>query len=160
LAEAADALKNGNMTVFNKFANDWAAATGNPAPNNFDTIRNAVAGELAKTYKGTGASDEEIGLLTGTVNSSQSPDQLAGSIDYDLRLMGGKMTALRGQYESGLSKDGKPGTPNFPAQPGATPGGAPKHKIRIGNAKTGYKYYTYNGTGDTSNMANYTEVKP
>ena len=135
LAEAADALKNGNLTVFNKFANDWATATGNPAPNNFDTIRNAVAGELAKTFKGTGASDEEISLLTGTVNNSQSPAQLAGGIDDELRLMGGKMVALEGQYQSGMSKNGKPGTPNFPAQPGAAPGSgaggsAPKGKNR------------------------------
>ena len=128
LAQAADALKNGNLTVFNKFANDWASATGNPAPNNFDTVRNAVAGELSKTFKGTGATDQEIENISGTINSAQSPDQLAGGIDYDLRLMQGKMGALRGQYEKGMSKDGKPGTPNFPAQPGATPsgGGAPK----------------------------------
>jgi hypothetical protein len=35
---------------------------------------------------------------------------------------------------------------------GGTP--APKHKIKIGN-----KFYTYNGSGDTANLKNYTEVK-
>lgn len=108
LKEAADALHNGDTQLFNKLANSFATATGSPAPTNFDTVRNAVAGELAKTFKGSGASDEEIGLITATVNNTQSPDQLYGAIDYDLRLMGGKMDALRGQYEKG-----KQGKPNF-----------------------------------------------
>jgi hypothetical protein len=32
---------------------------------------------------------------------------------------------------------------------------AKAHKIKIGN-----KFYTYNGTGDTADLKNYTEVKP
>lgn len=110
LKEAATALNNGDTQLFNSLANRFATATGSPAPTNFDTIRNAVAGELAKTFKGAGASDEEIGLITGTVNNSQSPEQLYGSIDNDLKLMAGKMDALKGQYEAG-----KKGQPNFPS---------------------------------------------
>jgi hypothetical protein len=113
LQEATNALNNGDVQLFNRYANAWATATGNPAPNNFDTVRNAVSGELSKTFKGTGATDEEIGLISGTINNAQSPDQLYGGIDYDLRLMQGKMQALQGQYEAG-----KQGKPNFP---GATP---------------------------------------
>ena len=142
--------------MFNKYSNAWATATGNPAPNNFDTVRNAVAGELSKTFKGTGATDEEIAIISGTIHNAQSPDLLYGGIDYDLRLMQGKMQALKGQFEAG-----KQGKPNFPGAASTSPatGGASaqgnKHKIKIGN-----KYYTYNGTGDTSDLKNYTEVKP
>jgi len=113
LQQAVDALNNGDVQLFNSIANRYATATGNPAPNNFDTVRNAVSGELSKTFKGTGATDEEIGLISGTINNAQSPDQLYGGIDYDLRLMQGKMQALQGQYEAG-----KQGRPNFP---GTTP---------------------------------------
>ena len=40
-----------------------------------------------------------------------------------------------------------------PKAAAAAGGGAPKHKIKIGN-----KFYTYNGTGDTADLKNYTEV--
>ena len=110
---------------------------------------------MSKTFKGTGATDEEIANISGTINNTQSPEQLYGGIDYDLRLMQGKMQALKGQFEAG--KQGKPNFPgaeNSPATGGASTQGN-KHKIKIGN-----KYYTYNGAGDTSDLKNYTEVKP
>lgn len=110
LRDAAMALNNDDTQAFNRFANSFATATGSPAPTNFDTVRNAVAGELAKTFKGSGASDTEIETITTTINNSQSPAQLYGAIDYDLKLMAGKMDALKGQYEAG-----KQGKPNFPS---------------------------------------------
>ena len=110
LKEAADALQNGNIIAFNRAANAWSTATGNAAPTNFDSVRNAVAGELSKTFRGASATNEEINLITGTINNTQSPDQLHGSIDYYLKLMDGKMEALKGQYEAG--KQGKPNFPN------------------------------------------------
>lgn len=121
MAEAADALNNGNVQLFNRFGNDWATATGDPRPVDFDAARNAVAGELSKTFRNAAATDQEIEAVVSTVNSAQSPDQLAGVINYYLRLMGGKMDALRGQYEAG-----KEGRPNFPG--GATQSGGGKSK--------------------------------
>lgn len=109
LQQTADALKNGDVPAFNKAANSFATATGSAAPSNFDTVRSAVAGELAKTFKGTGATDEEIGLIATTINNSQSPEQLRGAIQYYLRLMDGKMQALKGQYDAA-----RQGKPNFP----------------------------------------------
>lgn len=106
LSETADALNNGNMQVFNKYANAFANATGDAAPSNFETVRNAVAGELAKTFKGTGATDEEISLITSTINSSQSPSQLKSNINYYLKLMRSKLGALETQFNEG--KKGKP----------------------------------------------------
>src|ERR1035441_10192128 len=110
LRETADALQNGDIQLLNKFGNEFANATGNPAPNNFNTVRSAVSGELSKTFKGTGATDEEVSLIEKTINNSQSPQQLSGAIQYYLRLMGGKMDALKGQFSAG-----KQGSPNFPS---------------------------------------------
>jgi hypothetical protein len=109
LRETVNGLQNGDVQLFNKWGNAWANATGNPAPNDFNTVRSAVSGELSKTFKGTGATDQEVALIEGTINNSQSPQQLFGAINYYLRLMDGKMTALKGQYTAG-----KQGTPNFP----------------------------------------------
>jgi hypothetical protein len=111
LQQAADALNNGDLQLFNRLANSWATNTGNPAPTNFATIRNAVAGELSKTFKGAAATDAEIDAINTSINSSQSPAQLSGAIQNNIRLMGSKMEALRGQYEQG-----KRGQPNFPGQ--------------------------------------------
>lgn len=123
LRQAADALNNGDYPAFNSFANRFATATGDPAPTNFDSVKSAVAGELSKTFKGTGATDQEIAEINTTINNAQSPAQIQGAIDYYTRLMGGKLNALKGQYESG-----KQGRPNLP---GGTPppatGGRYKH---------------------------------
>lgn len=111
LRQVSDALNNGNMPLFNRLANQWASATGNPAPSNFDTVRAAVSGEISKTFKGTGATNEEIGLINTTINNVQSPDQMGGAIDYYTKLMGGKVNALKSQFESG-----KKGQPAFPGE--------------------------------------------
>lgn len=149
LAQAGEALNNGNIQLFNEYANRFATATGDPAPSNFETVKAAVAGELSKTFKGTGATDAEISDINTTINQAQSPQQIQGAIQYYSSLMGSKVHALQLQYEAG-----KQGKPNFPGTTPAAPGGAPKHKIKIGK-----KFYTYNGTGDTADLKNYTEVK-
>ena len=110
LRETVNGLQNGDVQLFNKWGNEWANATGKPAPNDFNTVRSAVSGELSKTFKGTGATDQEVALIEGTINNAQSPQQLSGAIEFYLRLMEGKMNALKGQYEAG-----KQGNPNFPS---------------------------------------------
>jgi hypothetical protein len=105
--QAADALQNGNVQIVNKIANNYAAQTGNPAPTNFDSIRAAVAGEISKTFKGTGAAtDDEIRQINETINRTQSPQQLKGAIQTYTRLMESKRHALETQYQQGLQ--GKP----------------------------------------------------
>ncbi len=129
LKEAGDALNNGNIQLFNEYANKFATATGAPEPTNFETVKAAVAGELSKTFKGTGATDSEIADINQTINQAQSPQQIAGAIQYYTSLMGSKVHALQLQYEAG-----KAGKPNFP---GTTPeastqppaGGAPNQYV-------------------------------
>jgi len=115
LKEAGEALNNGDYPLFNRYANQFSTATGDPAPTNFEAVKTAVAGELSKTFKGTGATDSEIGEINQTINQAQSPQQIQGAIDYYSNLMGSKIHALQLQYEAGKS-----GKPNFP-------GSAPTH---------------------------------
>jgi hypothetical protein len=130
--QAADALQNGNIQVVNQIANNYSAATGNPAPTNFNAIRAAVAGEISKTFKGTGAAtDDEIRQINDTINRAQSPQQLKGAIQTYTRLMESKRHALETQYQQGLQ-----GKPSFGAdvnQGGAQPMYAtnPQTKARI-----------------------------
>lgn len=108
LQQAGDALQNGDLPTFNRLSNNFATATGSPAPTNFDAVKAAVAGEISKTFKGTGATDQEISEVNATINNAQSPDQIQGAIGYYIQLMQGKMSALKGQYDAGRS-----GRPNF-----------------------------------------------
>ncbi len=119
LKEAGEALNNGNVQVFNEYANRFATATGDPAPTNFETVKAAVAGELSKTFKGTGATDSEIADINQTINQAQSPDQIHGAIDYYTNLMGSKVHALQLQYEAG-----RQGKPNFGNATPTPPAGA------------------------------------
>jgi hypothetical protein len=113
LQEAGENLNNGNIQGFNNLAQQFGIATGQPQAVEFNAVKSAVAGELSKTFKGTGATDAEIADINQTINAAQSPEQIRGAIDYYIRLMGGKMSALEGQYTQG-----KQGVPNFP---GTTP---------------------------------------
>ena len=114
LREAGDALNNGNYPLFNQYANRFAAATGDPAPSNFESVKAAVAGELSKTFKGTGATDTEISEINTTINQAQSPQQILGAISYYSRLMGSKVHALQMQFENAKSGNPFGGTSNPP----------------------------------------------
>jgi hypothetical protein len=109
LKQAADALQNGNTQLFNRLANAYATATGDAAPTNFETVKAAVAGELSKTFKGTGATDQEISTINQTINNAMSPDQINGAIGYYTNLMDSKLSALEEQYAA--AKEGRPAFP-------------------------------------------------
>ena len=132
LRQAGEALNNGDYPAFNGLANRFATATGAPAPTNFDSVKSAVAGELSKTFKGTGATDQEIAEINTTINNAQSPQQITGAINFYTRLMGSKLDALKGQYTAGKS-----GQPNFP---GSTPSNAPKNPQAIKNEANKLQY--------------------
>jgi len=143
LSQAADALQNQDAQLLNRLGNAWAAATGNPAPVDFETVKNAVAGELSMVFKGQGATDQEINLINNEINVAQSPGQLHGAIENNLRLMGSKLNALRNQYQAARA-----GQPNFPGAGGGTPmslkNDANKRTFpnapNIGSTEDGYSY--------------------
>jgi len=145
LSETADALNNGDVQRLNQFANAFAAETGDPAPTNFETVKSAVAGEISKTFKGTGATDTEIAQINQEINSSESPDQLHGAINYYLRLMDGKLNALRLQFTQG-----RQGQPAFTPASGAGSGPA-----STGGSATGTK-----GARSVANVMQYFRDHP
>jgi hypothetical protein len=108
LDKVSGALKNGDVRLLNELGNRWATETGQAAPTNFDAVKAAVAGEVAGTFKGSGATDEEIAQITNTIQSKNSPDELRGVIREYRTLIGSKRDNLKNQYEQGLK-----GKPNF-----------------------------------------------
>jgi hypothetical protein len=107
LGQAAEALHNGNSTLLNGAANSFAKATGNPAPTNFDAVKNAVQGEIAKALTGNVTVSEQAELQKD-MNNASSPAQIQGIVQKYTALMQGKKNALHQQYT-----DAKQGQASF-----------------------------------------------
>jgi hypothetical protein len=106
LDEAAKALNNGDLPLFNKITNDYSRNTGSPAVTNFDGIKSIVGSEVAKAVSGAGGSalgDREE--IRREIDNANSPQQLAGVIKKYQQLMGGQLNGLRTQYEDTGLKD-------------------------------------------------------
>ncbi len=108
LKEKADALDNYSIPTVNSVKNVFNSETGDPRVNNFNLARNAVADELAKVFKGSGISDHEIAQWKGTLNASQSPEQLKGAVKTAIGLMESRLYALNDQRDRGMNTSSQP----------------------------------------------------
>lgn len=108
LQQAADALQNNDVRGLNKIGNALGYQFGSDATTNFNVIKNALAGEISKVFKGGEASDAEIRAVEEPFSTANSPQQLKGAIDNAIHLMNSKRDALKQQYEQGMQ-----GKPNF-----------------------------------------------
>jgi hypothetical protein len=118
LDRLAAGLNNSNIQIYNKAAQSWAEATGNPAPANFAAAKNAMSGEVAAALKASGATDQEIAKVDSTFSRAQSPAQLKGAINTYRDLLRGKRDQLKKQYTEGMQ-----GKPNFGEQEAQPPDG-------------------------------------
>jgi hypothetical protein len=112
LADAGDKLNNvgGIGTFLNTPLNAAVAASGDARVNNFNTLREGVAKELTRVYRGTGGSEADIQAWKEQINSSQSPEQLKGAISTAMHMLGSKLDSLKDQYKSST---GLNSTPDF-----------------------------------------------
>lgn len=100
LQKAADALKNGNIQVFNQFGNAIASATGNPAPTDFNATKKIVADEIVKGVVGSGGGVSDREEAAKSIAAANSPKQLVGVINRYKDLLGGQLHGLKKQYEA------------------------------------------------------------
>lgn len=100
LQQAADALNNGNIQAFNRIGQDIKAQFGSPAPTNFDTTKQIVAGEIVKAITGAGGGVADREHAQAIINRANSPAQLAGSIAQVKKLFAGQLQGLRAQYHA------------------------------------------------------------
>ncbi len=97
-------LPNGDITKFNTIKDWWSANVGKGDVTKVVTDLNAVAGELAKTFKGTGATDQEVGAIEKGISVNSSPAQFKAFIEEATNLLGGRIDALNGSYQTAVGK--------------------------------------------------------
>lgn len=104
LGQTAAALQNGDFQALNSVSQRWKEMTGDDAPTNFDMVRDAVSGELLKTFGHV--TEGGVGRVNGSIHRAEGPKQLAGAIKEALDLMESKKGALNNQFNEGVK--GKP----------------------------------------------------
>ena len=71
LAQAVDALHNGNWQSFNALKNWWSEEFGGTAPTNFEAIRDRVAPEITKVWRGAGGAESDIKRDIATLSDAR-----------------------------------------------------------------------------------------
>lgn len=99
LAQAAQALQNGNIPLFNQVANAYATQTGQPAPNNFDAVKNIYKNEVTKAILGGAGALGDRQEVEKTIDKANSPAQLLGVMQQYQGLLRGQLGGLKRQYE-------------------------------------------------------------
>jgi hypothetical protein len=100
LHDAAVALKTNDIQQVNKIKQWLSVQTGQNVKPNFDSIREALVGEIGKTFKNAAVDQQEASRIEQTLASYDSPDQLinAGVIPTYAALMNSKAEALDAHY--------------------------------------------------------------
>lgn len=102
LSSAIPALNNGSIPALNSIENFISTQTGGTGPSNFQAIKNSVAPELVRIWRGSGGSEGDIQGRLADLDAAKSPDQLNGVIKELADLMKSKIDALGDQYQRGM----------------------------------------------------------
>jgi len=108
LSTAADNLNNSSFPVWNKVANAYENATGDPRIKTFDTTKKAVVDELTRVWRGSGGSEGDIKTWSDQINSANSPDQLHSVIGQIGDLLESKINSLAETYKQGMGTTADP----------------------------------------------------
>ena len=98
MVDAATALKNHDVRALNAITNYYHLQTGAPAVTIFNTIHDALVGEVAKTYVGGKPDVGTMADVKASFNSSASPDQMLGYARNTAGLMQSKNAELATHY--------------------------------------------------------------
>jgi hypothetical protein len=106
LGEAVDALKNGNIQLFNRAAQAYAQQTGSSAPTDFNATKEIVGDEIVKAVVGSGSGAlGDRDAIKATVALANSPQQLYGVINKYRELANGQLKGLGKQYSEATGRD-------------------------------------------------------
>jgi hypothetical protein len=97
-------LANTDVRIANAAGNAFARATGSAAPPNFDAAKQLVAAEVIKAVVQNGGGVTERQEAAENIKSANSPEQLRGVIETYRELLGGQLTSLAQQYETGSGR--------------------------------------------------------
>lgn len=104
LEEAAGALKNGDIRLFNSIGNRINKEIGVAAPTSFDAVKKIVAGEIVKATTGSGGALADRQEVEQSILSANSPEQLLEGINYYKKLMAGQLQSLELQFITGANR--------------------------------------------------------
>jgi hypothetical protein len=105
LLTASKGLGNSDVPLWNMVTNSVKSNTGKPEPVTYGVAAQASADELAKVFKGSGASDvESIKGWQAKLDPNASPAQQQAAITEGIRLLQSRIAALRDQYQAGTGK--------------------------------------------------------
>ena len=105
LQEAANALQNGNVPLFNQIGNMYSKNTGSPAVTDFNALKSIVGSEVAKAVAGGATALGDREEIRREIDAANSPQQLHGVIEKYQKLMAGQVKGLKQTYESTGLKD-------------------------------------------------------
>jgi len=100
LADAAKALNNGDVKLFNQVANAYSKNTGEPAVTDFNALKTIVGSEVAKAVAGGATALGDREEIRAEINAASSEKQLLSAINKYQRLMAGQVNGLRQTYVS------------------------------------------------------------
>lgn len=108
LQNAIGGLKNTASPLINSPKN-WVNTNvmGDTGQSNFDAIKNSVAAELVRVWRGTGGAEADIQGRLSDLSDSKSPDQLNGVIKEIGDLLRSKIDASTDQYRQGMGVAGR-----------------------------------------------------
>jgi hypothetical protein len=112
-ADIFDAMNNHSFQPGNQAYNYVVTKFGSAAATNYNTVKTALAGEMASALKGN-ATDPEIAHVLDSLNTSASPAQASGALKANLHVLGAKLNTYDEQYHQTVGKD-DPWSPVLPA---------------------------------------------
>jgi hypothetical protein len=97
-------LANTDIRIVNAAGNAFARATGSAAPTSFDAAKQLVAAEVIKAVVQNGGGVTERKEAADNIKSANGPEQLRQVIATYRELLGGQLTSLAQQYETGTGR--------------------------------------------------------
>ncbi len=106
--EAYQGVKNTDQRFLNIPLNKARSMTNDPNIVKLGVTLNALQGELATVFKGTGGTDQEIAKWQQYLSQDLTPDQAVGAVQQVNDLLNSRLSALEQMRSQGTSK--RPGT--------------------------------------------------
>lgn len=100
--DAFQGIDNTDVRLLNTPINKIKEQTNDPAVIKLDIALNALRGELATVFKGSGGTDQEIGSWREFLDKDLSPNQAIGAMQEIDDLLRSRQQALEYQRESGF----------------------------------------------------------
>ncbi|MGP2491068.1 hypothetical protein ACTDI4_05505 [Mesorhizobium sp. PUT5] len=105
LQKAAGELDNTGYPSINWAVNTGKQQLGKPSITAFNTAADALASELAKVFKGAGASSlEEIRTWRSNLSPNASPEQIKASAQMVMELLKSRIDTINSQYTAAMGK--------------------------------------------------------